>query len=402
MVVGITENGHRRFFAHGRADSFDRHVDEGTLFEIGSVTKLFTALLLADMSTRGEIALDAPVADLLPAGTRVPERHGQVITLAQLVTHTSGLPRLPTNLEPSNPANPYGGYTAKHLYAFLASHQLARTPGEGFEYSNLGAGLLGYALALRAGLPYEDLVRTHILEPLGMRSTAIRLTPAMGERLASGHDDSGDPVSGWDLGVLAGAGALRSTAADLLIFVEALMDPDAMPFGPSVAILMASREAGGLAMSLPQPGRPAALQHEGGTGGYRSYAGCVPAWRRGAVVLANACTGAVADLGIHLVDARWAPHWHRQEAAVDPACFDRLLGRYRMTPDTHFDVMRVGDRLLVQLTDQPAFRVFPLSEWHVFYKVVGAQITFEPGPDGKAARLILHQNSCDRMAERVE
>lgn len=127
----------------------------------------------------------------------------------------------------------------------------------------------------------------------------------------------------------------------------------------------------------------------------------MPAWHRGVVVLANASTGACADLGIHLCDPRWALHWFRQPAAVDPACFDRLLGRYRMRPGLVFDVTRRGDRLLVQITGQAALRVFPLSEWRFFYKVVGAQITFEPGPDGRAARLILHQNSRDQGADRI-
>jgi hypothetical protein len=118
-------------------------------------------------------------------------------------------------------------------------------------------------------------------------------------------------------------------------------------------------------------------------------------------VLANASTGACADLGIHLCDPRWALHWFRQPASVDPACFDRLLGRYRIRPGLLFDVTRRGDRLLAQLTGQAAYRLFPLSEWRFFYKVVGAQITFEPGPDGRAARLILHQNSRDQGADRI-
>lgn len=399
LVVGTTQDGRPRFVAHETADATTgRPVDEHTLFEIGSVTKLFTALL-ADMARRGEVALDEPVAALLPAGTRVPDRDGRPITLLHLAAHTSGLPRPPGDAPPGGP-DPYAGYTPERLFAFLAGHPLARTPGDGYEYSNLGAGLLGHALALRAGRDYEGLVAGRILEPLGMAGTAVHLPPALEARFASGHDDGGDPVPAWHFGVLAGAGGLRSTASDLLLFLEALMDADG-PLGPAAAMLAAPREAGGLGFGLPQPEGHVALQHEGGTGGFRSYAGCVPAWKRGAIVLANASTGACADLGIHLCHPRWALHWHRRLAAVDPACFDRLLGRYRMTPSTLFDVTRAGDRLLVRLTGQAACRVFPLSEWHVFYKVVGAQITFEPGRDGRAARLILHQNGRDQTADRL-
>ena len=400
MVVGLTQGGRHSVFAHGAADTSGRAVDENAVFEIGSITKLFTALLLADMAHRGEAALDEPVAALLPPGTRMPERHGKPITLLQLANHTSGLPRIPSDVSPSSP-EPYAGYTRERLYAFLADHQLVRTPGERFEYSNLGAGLLGHALGLRAGQDYEDLVLSRILQPLGMSSTAIHLPPELAARFASGHDDSGDPLPAWDFGVLAGAGGLRSTAPDLLLFLDALMD-DAGPLASAAALLAARRDAGGLGFGLPQPEGSDALQHEGGTGGFRSYAGCVPAWRRGTVVLANASTGACADLGIHLCDPRWSLHWFRQPAAVDPACFDRLLGRYRMRPGLLFDVMRSRDRLMVQLTGQAALRVFPLSERHFFYKVVGAQITFEPGPDGRAVRLILHQNSRDQAADRIE
>lgn len=403
MVVGVTQHGEHRFIAHGVADRAGRPVDQDTVFEIGSITKLFTALLLADMVCRGTAALNEPVSALLPAGTSVPERNGKQITLLQLAAHTSGLPRVPADLPQDSP-DPYAGYTPERLYAFLAGCKLARVPGDGFEYSNLGAGLLGHALALRAGQEYEDLVASRILRPLGMASTAIHLSPSMAARFASAHDDSGDPVPAWDLAVLAGAGGLRATAPDLLLFLDALMDTDAGPLGTAAALLAAPRDAGGLGFGLPQPEGHLALQHEGGTGGFRSYAGCVPAWRRGTVVLANASTGRPTDLGIHLCDPRWSLHWHRQPVAVDPECFDRLLGRYRMRPNFMFDITRNGDRLLVQLTGQSVIRVFPLSEWQFFYKhqSIGAQITFERGPDGRAARLILHQNNMDQTADRIE
>lgn len=399
MVVGLTQDGQHSVFVHGAADATGGALDEDAVFEIGSITKLFTALLLADMVHRGEAALDEPVAALLPSGTRVPDRHGRPITSLRLANHTSGLPKLPSDLPPDSP-EPYDGYTPERLYAVLAGHQLARTPGEGFEYSNLGAGLLGHALGRRAGQDYADLVASRILRPLGMSSTAVHLPPALAARFASGHDDSGEPLPAWDLGVLAGAGGLRSTVPDMLLFLEALMDGTG-PLAPAAALLMAPRDTGGLGLGLPQPEGHVILQHNGGTGGFRSYAGCVPAWRHGAVVLANAMTGACDDLGIHLCDPRWALHWFRQPAAA-PTCLDRLLGRYRMRPGLLFDVTRRGDRLMVQLTGQAAFRAFPLSEWHFFTKVFGAQITFEPGPDGRAARLILHQNGRDQAAELIE
>jgi len=399
MAVGITDDGQRRFHAHGVAGTGLAPVDEDTVFELGSITKLFTALLLADMAGHNQVALDDPVAALLPPGTAMPKR-AEAITLRHLAMHTSGLPRVPADLPLDSP-DPYANYGADRLYAALAGIRLTRWPGDAFEYSNLGAGLLGHALGLRAGQGYEALLAARILAPLGMASTAVRLPHALAARFASPHDDSGDPVPAWNLGVLSGASGLRSTARDMLLFLEALLHGDAGPLGPSAAVLATPAEAGGLGFGLQQPEGHITVQHEGGTGGTRSYAACIPAWRRGVVVLANAATGACADLGIHLGDARWGLHWFRTPVAVDPAALKRLPGQYRMRPGAVFDVTLRGDRLMVQLTGQPAFRVFPLSEWAFFCKVINAQITFEPGGDGRAAWLVLHQNSLDQIAERI-
>ena len=401
MVVGITEANSHRFVAQGCRDArTGGPVNERTIFEIGSITKLFTALLLADMANRGEVRLDEPVAELLPAGTRVPVRHGRAITLRDLASHYSGLPREPTNLE-YRPRNPYAGYTAEKLYQFLATHELIRTPGDSFEYSNLGVGLLAHALVLRAGAgDYENLIRDRILDPLRMDDTVIALPSRLKANVASGHDESLDPVPDWNSGVLAGAGAFRSNLSDLLRFMDALCDQNS-PISSMIGPLVTLRHQGGLELGKPHPDGGIGLSHGGGTVGFRSFVGCIPEWKRGVAVLSNACIDAVVDLGGHVLDPRCGLIWHRKEAAIDPACFARLVGRYRLRPNWVFDVTSTAERLYVRLADQPAFRVFPTSEWDFFYKNVGAQLTFEPGEDGLAARLILHQNSADQIAERI-
>ena len=172
IVVGVLEPGGRRVISHGSATKGEaRRLDGETVFEIGSITKVFTALLLADAVERGEVALTEPVAKFLPASVRVPER-GRAITLGDLASHVSGLPRLPSNMTPKDANNPYADYTVEQLYAFLSTHQLGRDVGAQYEYSNLGGGLLGHVLALRAGMSYEALVEARITRPLGMTSTA--------------------------------------------------------------------------------------------------------------------------------------------------------------------------------------------------------------------------------------
>lgn len=188
IVAGLLlPNGRTRFFAHGRGAAGNR-LAAGSVLEIGSITKVFTGTLLADMAQRGEVGLDEPVATLMPASVAVPSRNGRQITLADLATHTSGLPRDPTNLAPKDPVQPYADYTVDQLYDFLAHATLTRDPGTQYEYSNVGTGLLGHAPALRAGRGYEQLVRERILDPIGMRSTAITLTPSMRGRFVPGHN----------------------------------------------------------------------------------------------------------------------------------------------------------------------------------------------------------------------
>ncbi|MCK1544821.1 serine hydrolase [Bradyrhizobium sp. 179] len=404
MAIGTTENKRQQVVSHGYRDARAQgRINENTIFEIGSITKLFTAMLLVDMANRSEVGLDEPVAELLPAGTRVPSRNGKVITLRDLASHYSGLPRVPTNLgREDHPDDPYACYTAEDLYQFLATHELIRTPGDTFEYSNLGVGLLGHSLVLRANArDHETLIRSRILGPLRMDDTVIAIPSRLTDNVASGHDDSLDPVSNWNFDVLAAAGAFRSNVSDLLRFMDALCEGHS-PISSMIGPLTTPRSQGGLELGPPHPDGGIAISHSGGTGGFRSFVRCIPEWKRGVAVLSNTCIDAVVDLGVHLLDQRCGLNWYRKEVAVEPSCFARVVGRYRLRPNWEFEVTSVAERLYIRLADQPALRAFPISEWHFFYKCVGAQVTFEPGEDGRAARLILHQNSTDQIAERIE
>ncbi|SDF32959.1 CubicO group peptidase, beta-lactamase class C family [Bradyrhizobium brasilense] len=400
MVVGVTDADGRRIAAHGFRDTSGAGpVNEKTLFEIGSITKLFTALLLSDMANRGEVRMDEPVSELLPAGTRVPVRDGKAITLRDLASHYSGLPRVATNGDPPDrPAGPYAAYTAERLYQFLASHELVRTPGDSFEYSNVGVGLLGHALVLRAGASgYESLIRTPILDPLRMDDTVIAIPARLAANIASGHNDSLEPTSDWTFDVLAGTGALRSTMLDLLRFVEAVYNRSSS-IAPIIPPLMTPRDQGGLELAKTHLDGVIALSKPGGTGGVRGFVKCIPEWKRGVVVLSNASIDAVVDLGAHSLNPRRDLVSYPKEVAIDPICLARLVGRYQMN-DWVFAVTATGDRLHVPLGDQN--RVFPTSEWHFFHKSAPVQLTFEPGGDGRAIRLILHSNGTDRIAERI-
>src|SRR5450755_4071616 len=203
MVAGTIDEKGRVVTGYGKvALDSDRKPDGDTVFEIGSITKVFTSLLLADMVERGEVKLDDPVSKFLPPTVTVPSRNGRQITLLDLSMQISGLPRLPDNMKPADAANPYADYDAAKLYEFLSRYKLTRDIGEKYEYSNLGVGLLGHALALKAGLSYEQLVRRRVLEPLGMTSTSVTLSDSQKKRLATGYDSALSPVKNWDLDAL--------------------------------------------------------------------------------------------------------------------------------------------------------------------------------------------------------
>ncbi|MFC5666838.1 serine hydrolase domain-containing protein [Kitasatospora misakiensis] len=288
-----------------------------TLFEIGSVTKVFTSLALARLTLAGTVTLDEPLADVLagalPAEVAVPAKGSEPLALRHLATHTSGLPRLPAGmllpalLTPNKP-DPYAHCTAATLLGGLGRTRLRAAPGRSFRYSNLGAGLLGLALAHRAGVGYGELVRREVCEPLGLTDTVLEPDAEQTARLAPGHSSGGRPVPAWHLADLAGAGGLRSTAADLAVLVQAQLavgpegqaeedgEGDA-PLGPAIALTREVRHRvnpfawmhlGWLGHRLhARQGGHLQIWHNGGTGGYRSFVAFDPEKQVGVVVLAN-------------------------------------------------------------------------------------------------------------------
>lgn len=175
IVVGLRNADGATYFAYGQADRTDgRTVDERTLFEIGSITEVFTTAVLADMVERGELRLTNLVQDYVPDGVTVPMRQARAMTFTHLATHTSGLPYMPDNLPSTDCNNPFAGYSVEQMFEFLDGYILTRTPGALYEYSNFGMGLLGHLLARLAQTDYESLLRQRIADPLGLADTRLR------------------------------------------------------------------------------------------------------------------------------------------------------------------------------------------------------------------------------------
>jgi D-alanyl-D-alanine-carboxypeptidase/D-alanyl-D-alanine-endopeptidase len=313
VTIGVVDHGQRQIFSYGVAKN-------DSIFEIGSITKTFTGLILSQMVEQGKVKFDDPVRELLPEGT-VAKPTGDEITLLDLATQHSGLPRMPDNFNPADKNNPYADYTAADMYAFIKKQGVTKPAKTEFLYSNLGFGLLGQALADRAGTAYPQLLQHQITTPLAMQDTVVTLSAEQQSRFIAGHDPHRQPAHAWDLVAFAGAGAIRSTAADMLTYLEANLHPDklpstvtATPDGKTLAAALAQSHElhndamSGLKIALAWLYDPETENywHNGATGGYSGYVVFNQKNDYAVVVLVNNTvirSGSIADqLGQHITE----------------------------------------------------------------------------------------------------
>ncbi|MGP8175178.1 MAG: serine hydrolase domain-containing protein [Terracidiphilus sp.] len=310
VSIAVYEHGVTRVFSYGTAKP-------DSIFEIGSITKTFTGLMLSQMAMQGKVKLDEPVRELLPPGT-VAKPEGPEITLLDLATRRSGLPPMPDNINLANMDNPYADYHAADLLAYIGKHGVANPARVSSPFGSLGFGLLGVALANRAGSSYAALLKDEIADPLGLKDTTVTLSPGQQLRLIAGHDQFHGPAKAWDTDALAGAIGIRSTAGDLLAYLEANLHPESLK--PVAGSAGSATLASALRQALqPQsevsPGMRIALGwlyqeetgnfwHNGATAAYSSYAFFNPKGDYAAVVLLNASPGVngslVEVLGRHI------------------------------------------------------------------------------------------------------
>jgi CubicO group peptidase (beta-lactamase class C family) len=405
IVVGLIGPHGRRVVSYGHLRG-GGPLDGDTVFEIGSVTKVFTAFLLADMARQGELKLTDPVARYTPAGVKIPERDGRSITLLDLATHTSALPFMPDEAPASNDSVATKD-TAAQLYQFLVRYPLPRAIGAEWEYSNIGYWLLAEALGSRAGSDYESLLRTRIVAPLKLHSTAVTLSPQLKTKLAVGHDAGWDPapaISSLPMyAVMPAAGGIVSTANDLLAFLGVALGYERSPLAASMALMLSTRRP------ARQPGVEQALGwvvmgdadgelivHDGGTLGYASSVAWDPKQRAGVVVLSNQ-VASVSDVARHLlrpevplVKPTGTKH---TEITLDAAVLDACAGRYEATGEGVFVIAREADFLTVQPPASwglPKLRLRPESPRDFFVKELPLRVTFRTDSDGRVNGLLVY------------
>ena len=425
LVFGVVNGDESAVVGFGTLDE-GKAPNGDTVYEIGSITKTFTATLLAQEILSSRVSLDTPVSKLLPDFT-LPSRDGKQITLGEIATQHSGLPRLPSNLLPKDSANPYADYDTAKLKAFLADYKLPRDPAASYEYSNLAFGLLGYAVAQSNHTTYGELMARQIFAPLGMSMSGTSFTDAMRAHLARGHDESGKPTSNWDLDALAGAGAIRSTANDMLRYLKANMGRRHTPLEAAMKFAQQPRaDVGkgiriGLAWMTSDKG---IIWHNGGTGGYRSFMGFTADGRHGVVILTNTAAEP-DDLGFAVLDpdARLTPT--PKAIALPAASLDAYVGTYKLAEkfqSSKFKVQSskfqvrgeetmsstIAGKCILLVEDNPddelltirALQIFPSAPDEFFARIGGISVTFERDAQSKVNGLVVHQNG-DHAAPKL-
>ncbi|NER12280.1 serine hydrolase [Leptobacterium flavescens] len=395
IVLGVWTPQSEDYYVYGYADK-EKNVKAGeeTLYEIGSITKTFTALLLARYVDEGSIKLSDAVDSFLPDGIRLRDDEGNVITLEQLSTHTSGLPRLPNNMKSLYTANPYQDYGRKELFEFLKSYK-AGNIGKDFAYSNLAVGLLGEALALHKKGDYKELIQKDILDVLGLKNTYFEIPEEAQSKFATGYAGE-KPTSAWDFQAIAAAGALRADIRDLVKYGRSYLDKgNSLKSAMELTSKPYFTDKNGLGHGLGwfiNPGE--ILVHNGGTGGFRTFISIDKTNQKIVAIMTNSGSNPTEDIAIHLMN----PEKNKLIATKD----EQDLSEEDLNTYTgSFENSQYGlnyllslkeGKLFAKLGAQDAFQLFYEGDDTFFYKVVKAKVSFQRNDNKEITGLTLLQN----------
>ena len=295
LAIGLINQNQINTFFYGQTDAATKASlpDGNTLYEIGSISKVFTATLLADLVEKGAISLEDSIVKFLP-DSLAQNPFLQKITFKQLANHTSGLPRLPENLDKVakfSDKNPYANYTRKDLFQYLKNVSSENEPGENFEYSNLGYGLLGEIISIISKKTYSQNIKT-LTDSLKLANTVEKANPKT-QKLVKVYNEFGQEVSTWDFQALAATGSLKSTVHDLIRFAQYQFKlpettlENAMAITRQFTYYLPPNTDIGLAWHMNMVDDVIQIWHNGGTGGSSSFIGLVPDKKSAIVVLSN-------------------------------------------------------------------------------------------------------------------
>ncbi len=412
--IAIIDGDKTEFLNFGLSNKEKKQVmSSDILFEIGSISKTFTSIALASMVKEGKVKLTDPVQMYLPENVKMPLKvkvpllNSKPITLISLANHSSGLPRLPTNMPYGDALDPYADYTVEMMYEFLNSYELTRKVGEKYEYSNLAVGLLGHVLGLIDNKPYQQVIADRVLKPLLMNSTYVDVPPSHLDNLSDGHNSLLDKTKHWQLPTLAGAGAIKSSAKDMALYLVANMDQkplhDAITLSHEQSINFKSGGPKvGLAWLKAEHINGYYLWHNGGTGGFRAFIGFDQKNIKGIVILENS-SNSLDDIGRAYLTGSLEKLKNDvlEVVLVDEAKLKRLNGQYKLAPDFILTVTNISQQLYVEATGQPKLPAFAKTDLNFVNRAVKASVIFELDENGQAVSLNLHQGGKIQKAVKL-
>ncbi|WP_203293235.1 serine hydrolase domain-containing protein [Luteirhabdus pelagi] len=306
IAIGLFENGKEEYYVSGFLNSSEKiKATEETLYEIGSITKTITSLLLAQLSVEGKVQIDEPIAQYLPDSLKLEDAEGIPITFKHIATHTSGLTRMPFGYLPKDVSNPYEGYLREHLFLYLTRFGPEKV-GQKRQYSNLAVGLLGETLSIIENIPYKELVAEKILQPLQLKSTYFEIPQAEKPNFAQGYKN-GEATSEWTFQAMAGAGALRMNVKDLLKYGKSYLYSSPLDEAQRLVTKTHYKSDEGVEMGLGWFKNGSIISHGGGTYGFRSYIAIDLEHDKAVAVLVNSGEGSPEDIGNFIMNPKESP-----------------------------------------------------------------------------------------------
>lgn len=395
IAVGLTDSTGTHFYVHGWSDVEQQiKADQHSLYEIGSITKSFTGLLLAKYALEDSLSLTTPVNEFLPDSIDLTDKKGNPVTLKSLATHSSGLPRLPSNLDVTNQFDPYENYDQNSMYSFL-SHYTPRTVGQHFVYSNLGFGLLGDVLSSYKQKPYRSLIHDQILMPLGLKNTYFEVPNAQKQHMTKGYLGTQE-VPLWKFKVMDAAGGLKASIRDLQDYGKHFLDT-LSSFANIDALSTKSYftdEDGnhyGLGWFIDQQD---VVFHGGGTGGFRTFIAVDLKNNRVITVMSNSGSTGIEDLAKYLINPRLYPlKLDKKEVPISVEQLDPYQGIYINDGlGLNYTIVLKDNHLHAKLNQQPEFPLYYQGGESFIYKVVKAEVVFERDENNTVVGLLLNQN----------
>ena len=412
VSIGVISDGQVWKKSFGTLDAEgDRVPGDKTLYEIGSISKVFTSLLLAEAVESGELKLDDPIDSVMTELVKKNPQVGHSMTFLHLSHHVSGLPVMPSNIAPADATNPFLGYDRALLTEYMQNVQPERKPGKGYEYSNLAVGLLGDLLSRKAGVSYEELLQQKLTGPLKLSDTVLTLSKDQQARFAPPHNAALLPDKAWDFDALAGCGAIRSTVDDMLLFAKSTLNPPEGPLGKAIDLAWKQHKpaqdgqfAMGLGWMIAKDG--STRWHNGQTGGYHAMLLVNRDAKCATVLLCNTAEMQIDALAEQIIQVIMgldvSPKVFEDEFQVDPKVAQRLEGKYQLAPGFVLTVQVKEGRMMAQLTGQQFLALIPQSETEWKYAAVDATLKFELPEKGNSPKVTLFQNGREMPSPRLE